>query len=580
MSLLSTPLPREATPETPVTDAVRPEAERAHGGLSHVVPRLRTRKGPGSISEAVVKLWRFGRAPARVQIATLMGLSTATAGSSAEEEQTAWAGSEPQPALAPQPSAEPTEAEARDLSVPLPLYTEPAGMSPSELVLPLGGDLLDDLEGPARPNARADGTIIRHFLLWARSAPADHRADAVDALARAILQGDLSPQDRDEAELALLAMLDDPAPSVRHAIATALAPSADAPRLLLSGLLQDRSEIAAAVLEFSPVLSDTELVDYVALRDGQGQCAIARRAAISPGLAGALAEVGALAAVLAMLANPGARVTEGSLMRIVERFGDDPAVREVLLRRPDLPVEIRLSLAAALTKSISGLAARAGGAEAERLEQRTREACERAIVTISCGADRDLARRMVTHLRASGQLTPGLILRATLSHALTFVESAVAELTGVGERRAAAILKQGGAAADALYRSAGLPESLKPTLLGTLPLLYDDPGPGKAAGLSRRLIERALAASAGQGNPSLAALLEHYAAEAAREEARLLAKSVVAEAKALELTTDDLVAEAARLAAHSDAIEEGSVAPAVVAWHEGGDIARAPHFAF
>jgi len=393
---------------------------------------------------------------------------------------------------------------------------------------------------PAELDPRVNRTIIRQFLLWARSAPADHRADAVDALARAVLQSDLSREDHDEAELALLAMLDDPVPAVRRTIAAAIAAADTAPRAVLSSLLEDRTEVAAPVLERSPILSDAELVDQAALRDLVGQCAIARRATISPGLAGALAEVGALSAVETLLANPGACLTEGSLRRIDERFGHEPSVREILLRRPDLSIEIRLLLASALANQLNGMAARAGGPAAERIEQRTREAFECTVVVMASDLSPDLTRRMVAHLRAAGHLTPGLILRAALSARLRFVEAAFAELTGLGSRRLAAILRQGGAARDALCKSAGLPESVRPALLAVVPTLYDEAGEEDRPGLSRRLIGRALAASTEQGTHALAALLERLAAEAAREEARRLTRTIVAEAEALELTTDDL----------------------------------------
>lgn len=395
-------------------------------------------------------------------------------------------------------------------------------------------------EDAVPPEAGAPRVLIRHFILWAQTAPEDHRAEAVGALARALLHGHLSPEDRNEAELALLAMLDDPAPAVRAAMAEALARSADAPRAALAGLLQDQSDIAAAVLEHSPVLSDAELVDQTALSDAAGQRAIARRARISPAVAGALAEVGARDAVLDLLANPGARIADGSLNRIVERFGHESAVRDVLLRRPDLSVEIRLSLAAALSRSLNALAGR-GGPEAERLEQKTREACERTIVAMAAGSDAALARRIVVHLRASGLLTPGLVLRAALSGGLSFLEAAFAELTGLAIPRVAAVLKQNGVARAALYGRAGLPSSLQPALLAVFSALYEGEMEERAPGLSRRLVDRALAAAGGQGNPMVTAVLERYAAEALREEARLLARSVLEEAHLFDLGPQDLV---------------------------------------
>jgi uncharacterized protein (DUF2336 family) len=171
--------------------------------------------------------------------------------------------------------------------------------------------------------------IIRQFLLWTRTAPPEHRAEAVGALARVALQGDLAPEHQEEAERALLAMLDDPSAMVRLAVAKAFAPSEHTPRPLLAALLGDEPEIAALVLEASPVLTDAELIDQAALADVVGQRAIARRPMVSPGLAGAIAEVGCASAVLELLGNPGATIATISLARIVERFGQDALIRDV-----------------------------------------------------------------------------------------------------------------------------------------------------------------------------------------------------------------------------------------------------------
>ncbi|HEX2137619.1 MAG TPA: DUF2336 domain-containing protein [Microvirga sp.] len=400
----------------------------------------------------------------------------------------------------------------------------------------------DEAGPPAESTAGAPAGIVRQFLLWARTAPADQRADAVHALARAILNGDLPADDRGEAVLALLAMLDDPAPVVRLAIAEALARSPAAPRPALAALLEDRSEIAALVLEHSPVLTDMELVDQVALSGSRAQSAIARRASVSPAVAGALAEVGAMPAVLALLGNPRARITDGSLSRIVDRFGHEPAVRETLLRRSDLPVEARLSLAAALSRSLRALAARCSGGAGERLEENTREACERAVVAMATGADPAVSRRMIRHLRVTGQLTPTLILRAALSECLDFVANALAELTGVAAGRVTALLQQGGPACEALYAKSGLPPSLRPALLAALSRGLPR---GAAAGLSQPLVERAVAASSAHGDAAVLSLLQRYATEAARDEARRLATSVVQESELLRLTEDDLVRHSA-----------------------------------
>ena len=63
--------------------------------------------------------------------------------------------------------------------------------------------------------------IVRHFLQWVRTAEAAERAEATSALSRAYLYSDLSGDDRAAAEGAMIMLLDDPSPLVRHALADA-----------------------------------------------------------------------------------------------------------------------------------------------------------------------------------------------------------------------------------------------------------------------------------------------------------------------------------------------------------------------
>ena len=131
--------------------------------------------------------------------------------------------------------------------------------------------------------------IVERYLEWAAGAPAHLRAEAAGALARSWLHGDLEPQVRDEVEAVLTRSLDDPAIAVRCAIAEALSAAPDAPHALMLSLAQDAADVAEPVLARSPVLTDLELVDLVALGDVRAQVAIARRRMVSGPLAAAIA---------------------------------------------------------------------------------------------------------------------------------------------------------------------------------------------------------------------------------------------------------------------------------------------------
>src|SRR5947207_15973680 len=143
--------------------------------------------------------------------------------------------------------------------------------------------------------------IVRHFLQWVRTASAADRADATSALARAYLHSDLSPDDRLAAEGAMLMLLDDRSPLVRRALAHALAASAEAPPAIIHALTGDLPEIAAIVLENSPLLVDADLVDHVGAGESWAQTAIAHRRDLPRPVAAAIAEVGSPEACLVLI---------------------------------------------------------------------------------------------------------------------------------------------------------------------------------------------------------------------------------------------------------------------------------------
>jgi uncharacterized protein (DUF2336 family) len=172
--------------------------------------------------------------------------------------------------------------------------------------------------------------IVRHFLQWMNAAPAADRGDATAALARAYLYSDMSADDRAAAEGALIMLLDDPSPVVRGELARALAFSDEAPPAVILGLAGDQPEIASWVLEHSPLLLDTDLVELVASGAATTQLAIAKRTSLPCAAAAALAEVGSAEACLVLLENPQSEIVMLSFQRIVRSSrrntrGDAPA---------------------------------------------------------------------------------------------------------------------------------------------------------------------------------------------------------------------------------------------------------------
>lgn len=381
--------------------------------------------------------------------------------------------------------------------------------------------------------------IIRQFLASTQHASAGHRAEAASALARAYLYGNLAPEAAWEAKTAILALLDDPAPIVRRALAEACAASTRAPRPLVVALASDQTEVACLVLARSPVLTDADLVDAAAMGCEAVRAAIAGRHHLSHAVAGALAEIAGADTLAVLARNPTARITTGRMLRMVERHGADAALREALLARAELPIEVRHALGQRLAETLSRFVTACGWLSPERGARMTREAGERGVLDLCAGAGPAAVARVVRHLRGTGQLNAGLILRAILSGQMAFAEAAFADLGGLDHARVASLMREPRGIAE-LHRRAGLAEALLPAITAALSAWREaqDGATGlRGAGLSRRMIERAITACEDMPFGEMQAvmvLLARYEAEAARDEAREVARAIAEEALARE----------------------------------------------
>jgi len=377
--------------------------------------------------------------------------------------------------------------------------------------------------------------IVRQFLSWVRTAPTGDRAEATGALARAYLYSDLSDSDRAAAEGAMVMLLADPSPLVRRALAEVFAASEDAPPTLVHALACDQPDVAAPVLQRSPLLFDADLVEAVATGELERQTAIAARTDLPCSVAAAIAEVGCAEVCLMLLENQNAEVVPFSLDRIVERHGHLAAIRDVLLGRGDLPASTRQAILVKLSQALADFVTARQWLAQDRARRIAREACEKATVTLAARSPDDEVRPLIRHLRESGQLTTGLMLRALLCGNVALFEEALAELADMPLSRVAGIVHDRRAGFRALYDRAGLPISIFPAFREALDVMREDghlSEPGGASQLKRRMIERVLTRCENETRDEiepLLMLLRRYAAEAAREEARLFCDELVAD---------------------------------------------------
>src|SRR5258708_10062191 len=162
----------------------------------------------------------------------------------------------------------------------------------------------------------------------------------------------------------------------------------------------------------------------------------------------------------------------------------------------DLPAATRLALAAKLSDTLAQFVVARNWLSADRAHRIASEARDRCSVNVAARSRGDDMRSLVRHLRATGQLTAGLILRALLSGNFELFDYALVELSGLPQARVSALVyDRGGASLNALLTRAGLPQSTFPAFRAAPEASHEIGFPRTAedaARLRRPLVQRLL----------------------------------------------------------------------------------------
>jgi uncharacterized protein (DUF2336 family) len=130
----------------------------------------------------------------------------------------------------------------------------------------------------------------------------------------------------------------DQLPQVRQIIAEEIKQSDSVPRAIIQHLARDLELIVAApVLEYSPLLSDEDLIEIIESDSVQGALsAISRRASVEAPVADAIAYCDDRDAIAALLANPSAQIREDTLDMLLDQAPEIESWHQPLVERPEL----------------------------------------------------------------------------------------------------------------------------------------------------------------------------------------------------------------------------------------------------
>lgn len=314
--------------------------------------------------------------------------------------------------------------------------------------------------GIRRRVAANSSTPAKANRLLADDGDVEVRAALARKIGRLIphLKNEESERVRDLTLETLQRLAEDQLPRVRAIVAAEIKACRAAPADLVRRLARDPEfSVAAPLLEYSPLLSDADLMEIVNLaRVSEVLTAIARRRNLSVAVCDAVIASMDITATAALLDNEAANISKAALDGLIDRAAAIEAWHAPLVRRPNLSTRVMRRIAGFVSSAlIENLAERPGldAALAAELKLKTRRAInEGALEDLSASAE-----RTVRDAAANGALDDHFVAAAAELGQREVVQFALAHLAVAETGTVQRILdSRNGRAVTALVWRAGL----------------------------------------------------------------------------------------------------------------------------
>lgn len=219
---------------------------------------------------------------------------------------------------------------------------------------------------------------------------------------------------------------------IRAALAQELAKNPAAPKDLVLMLADSSIEMAAPVLQYSPILQDDDLVNLIGRVLVDHQLAIAARGNIGESVCDALAAKGDRKVVERLLNNHTAHLSEKLMRSLVEESKTVESYRRPLILRPDLPVALAEEMYAWVGDTLRALIVCQFDIDPAVLDQSLSKAVKSGVDRLQAGVNAlDPEAMLVEKLFSAGQLGMGYLVGVLRDGQIKLFEHALKQLSGL-----------------------------------------------------------------------------------------------------------------------------------------------------
>jgi uncharacterized protein (DUF2336 family) len=325
---------------------------------------------------------------------------------------------------------------------------------------------------------------------------ADLRSELSEKVGAMVSDPHLAPQEIALAHDIIRILAFDVEEQVRASLSRSLRHAHALPKDIALRLANDVDTVALPMLADSLMLSDEDLIDIVRGGATAKQIAIAGRVNLAESVSEAIVDHAGVPAIVTLMNNRTARISESSLLRAHERFPGSERVSRAMIFRETLPITVAERLATMVSKELQDHLVRHHDLSPHLAADIVLTSREHAMIRLSAGAsDQDLWQ-MITQMEHNGRLTSTLLLRAICTGDIAFFEVAIAVKADIPLENAQALIHDRGRhGLTAVYRKAGQPERMLPAIRAAVDVAGETGFDGNPRDLERfrsRVISRVL----------------------------------------------------------------------------------------
>ena len=285
----------------------------------------------------------------------------------------------------------------------------------------------------------------------------------------------------------------DPVKEVRRTLVSGLVGLLNLHADILFSIIADDDDLALPFLAVTPALNHWHMLAVLRVGDVARQQTVVMRPDLSAEALTYAVKSAPLEVCLRLFDNSTLHLDDRAYHGLYTRFGQVPEMAELLLSRPNLPLDIRILQAKRASNRMQQLMAERGWMADNDASELVADAEETAILRILVDASNDELARAIPFLVAKKMLTPSMIVRAAAIGEMKLVQWSLAHLSGVGLARAHDLMfGRGLMGLKSLHSKSGLPQSCYGLLMAACDVVKDAKEEGlplDPESFGRRLIE-------------------------------------------------------------------------------------------